>query len=165
MCVCRFLLVVGMIKSNGVYFIVLSLSKLKNLLDPSFKNSNWAKKLSPSSFQNRNLSRAQLTPSLPNMIEWYPINPSKKFAGERMSKFLHQLNESRLEARVPQLVEAGEDFDPRATSFRGEQFCVARLSTLFSKLKSRAEKFSFSHFSCVPYRCLMNEEACWSKPS
>lgn len=127
--------------------------------------SNWVKKLSPSSFQNRNLSRAQLTPSLPNMIEWYPINPSKKFAGERMSKFLHQLNESRLEARVPQLVEAGEDFDPRATSFRGEQFCVARLSTLFSKLKSRAEKFSFSHFSCVPYRCLMNEEACWSKPS
>lgn len=120
MCVCRFLLVVGMIKSNGVYFIVLSLSKLKNLLDPSFKNSNWVKKLSPSSFQNRNLSRAHLTPSLPNMIEWYPINPSKKFAGERMSKFLHQLNESRLEARVPQLVEAGEDFDP----FAGSSFAL-----------------------------------------
>lgn len=157
MCVCVCVLV-----NDVVYFIVFSISK--NLPDPyiiytifniqflifhlcstsNILDTGQSKRKTFSLLFSKFISSAitkLITPSLPNMIEWSPAKTrgipqiparGKKFC--RRSFFINWTSPWFV-ARVPQSRSRWRTSILRATSFRGEQFCVARLSTLFSKLE------------------------------
>lgn len=191
MCVCVYVCV---LVNDVVYFIVFSISK--NLPDPyiiytifniqflifhlcstsNILDTGQSKRKTFSLLFSKFISSAitkLITPSLPNMIEWSPAKTrgipqiparGKKFC--RRSFFINWTSPWFV-ARVPQLVEAGGRLrSSEQPPFAGSSFALLDFPLSSRSLKSRAEKFSFSHFSCVrPSRCLMNEEACWSKPS
>ena len=126
----------------NIQFLIFHLCSTSNILDTG-QSKRKTFSLLFSKFISSAITRGKINNPLPPQYDRmvsrensrYPTNPS---TGKEIlpSKFLHQLNESVIRGACSTISRSRwKTSILRATSFRGEQFCVARLSTLFSKLE------------------------------
>lgn len=125
----------------NIQFLIFHLCSTSNILDRAgqSKRENFLPPLFKIYLERNYKINNSLPPQYDRMVSRensrYPTNPS---TGKEIlpSKFLHQLNESVIRGACSTISRSRwKTSILRATSFRGEQFCVARLSTLFSKLE------------------------------
>lgn len=125
----------------NIQFLIFHLCSTSNILDRAgqSKRENFLPPLFKIYLERNYKINNPLPPQYDRMVSRensrYPTNPS---TGKEIlpSKFLHQLNESVIRGACSTISRSRwRTSILRATSFRGEQFCVARLSTLFSKLE------------------------------
>lgn len=157
----------------NIQFLIFHLCSTSNILDTG-QSKRKTFSLLFSKFISSAITRGKINNPLPpqydRMVSRENLKVSHKSQhGERnfaveVSSSIERVRDSW---RVFHKVEAGGGLrSSEQPPFAGSSFALLDFPLSSRSLKSRAEKFSFSHFSCVrPSRCLMNEEACWSKPS
>lgn len=156
----------------NIQFLIFHLCSTSNILDRAgqSKRENFLPPLFKIYLERNYKINNPLPPQYDRMVSRENLKVSHKSQhGERnfaveVSSSIERVRDSW---RVFHKVEAGGGLrSSEQPPFAGSSFALLDFPLSSRSLKSRAEKFSFSHFSCVrPSRCLMNEEACWSKPS